>query len=85
MLYEVITHFVRIALGLAITLLFIGHAARYYEVPFITQLDNIIYDARLRLTMPGGDQGWGRPNLSSSLAFGGGSPTSFVMNRNNFV
>lgn len=29
---------------------------------------------------PGGDQGWGRPNLSSSLAFDGGSPTPFVMN-----
>jgi adenylate cyclase len=47
-------HLVRIALGLLITLFFIGHAAKYYEVPFITQLDNIIYDARLRLTMPGG-------------------------------
>jgi adenylate cyclase len=47
-------HLVRIGLGLAITLLFIGHAARYYEVPFITQLDHIIYDARLQLTMPGG-------------------------------
>jgi adenylate cyclase len=47
-------HIVRIALGLVITLFFIGHAAKYYEVPFITQLDNIIYDARLQLTMPGG-------------------------------
>ena len=47
-------HIVRIALGLAITLFFIGHAARYYHVPFITQLDNIIYDARLQMTMPGG-------------------------------
>ena len=47
-------HIVRIALGLAITLFFIGHAARYYEVPFITQLDNIMYDARLQLTMPRG-------------------------------
>jgi adenylate cyclase len=47
-------HIVRIALGLVITLLFIGHAARYYEVPFITQLDNIIYDARLQVTMPRG-------------------------------
>ncbi len=45
---------VRIVLGLAITLFFVGHAARYYEVPFITQLDNIIYDARLQLTMPRG-------------------------------
>jgi adenylate cyclase len=47
-------HIVRISLGLLISLFFIGHAARYYEVPFITQLDNIIYDARLQVTMPGG-------------------------------
>jgi adenylate cyclase len=47
-------HLARIVIGLVITLLFIGHAAKYYEVPFITQLDNIMYDARLQLTMPGG-------------------------------
>ena len=47
-------HLVRIALGLAITLFFIGHAARWYQVGFISQLDNIIYDARLQLTMPRG-------------------------------
>jgi adenylate cyclase len=46
-------HLVRIAIGIAITLFFVGHAARFYQVGFITQLDNIIYDARLRLTMPG--------------------------------
>jgi len=45
-------HLVRIVLGLAITVFFIGHAARAYEVGFIHQLDNIIYDARLKLTMP---------------------------------
>jgi adenylate cyclase len=45
---------VRIVLGLVITLLFIGHAARYYEVPIITQLDHIMYDARLQVTMPRG-------------------------------
>ena len=33
-------------------LFFVGHAARFYNVGFITQLDNIIYDARMRLTMP---------------------------------
>ena len=43
----------RIVLGLAITAFFIAHAARLYEVGFIHQLDNIIYDARLKLTMPG--------------------------------
>ncbi len=47
-------HIVRIAIGLAITLFFIGHAARFYQVGLITQLDNIIYDTRLRLTMPRG-------------------------------
>ena len=47
-------HVVRIALGIAITLFFIGHAARFYTIGFINQLDQIIYDARLRLTMPGG-------------------------------
>jgi adenylate cyclase len=47
-------HVVRIVIGLVITLFFIGHSARYYNVPFIAQLDNIIYDARLQLTMPRG-------------------------------
>jgi adenylate cyclase len=45
---------VRILLGLAITLFFIGDAARFYSIAFIKQLDQIIYDARLRLTMPRG-------------------------------
>jgi adenylate cyclase len=45
-------HIVRIAIGLAIMLLFVGHAARFYHIALITQLDNIIYDARMRLTMP---------------------------------
>ena len=34
-------------------LLFVGHAATLYKIGFITQLENIIYDYRLRLTMPG--------------------------------
>jgi adenylate cyclase len=46
-------HIVRILLGLAITFFFIGHAARFYRVGLISQLDNIIYDTRLKLTMPG--------------------------------
>lgn len=45
-------HIVRIAIGLVITLFFAGHAARFYNVGLIAQLDNIIYDARMRLTMP---------------------------------
>jgi adenylate cyclase len=46
-------HIVRIALGLIVALVFIGHAARYYTIGLVSQLDNIVYDARLRLSMPG--------------------------------
>ena len=46
-------HVVRIAIGLLIVLAFMGQAARFYQIGFITQLDNIMYDYRLRLTMPG--------------------------------
>ncbi|MBS0335259.1 MAG: adenylate/guanylate cyclase domain-containing protein [Proteobacteria bacterium] len=45
---------VRIALGLAIVLVFIGHAAKFYQVGIVTQLDHIIYDTRLKVSMPGG-------------------------------
>lgn len=47
-------HMVRIACGLAIVLLFLGHVAKLYNIGIIARLDNIIYDARLRMTMPGG-------------------------------
>lgn len=47
-------HLARIVLGLAIVLFFIGHAAKFYQVGIVSQLDHIIYDWRLRLTMPGG-------------------------------
>ncbi|HEY5899833.1 MAG TPA: adenylate/guanylate cyclase domain-containing protein [Burkholderiales bacterium] len=47
-------HIVRIGIGLAITLFFVGHALQLYEVGLISQLDQIIYDARLSMTMPGG-------------------------------
>ena len=47
-------HLVRIALGLAVLVAFLGHAAKLYRIPFIDQLDRIVYDARLRLTLPGG-------------------------------
>ncbi|MGH8681096.1 MAG: CHASE2 domain-containing protein [Burkholderiales bacterium] len=47
-------HLVRIALGLAVLVAFLGHAADFYRIPFIDQLDRIVYDARLRLTLPGG-------------------------------
>jgi adenylate cyclase len=52
-------HIVRITIGLAITLLFIGHAAEFYptsdgKLRLVTQLDNIVYDTRLRMTMARG-------------------------------
>ncbi len=47
-------HLVRIALGLAVLAVFLGHAANFYRVPFIEQLDRIIYDVHLQRTLPGG-------------------------------
>ncbi|MCX7891129.1 MAG: adenylate/guanylate cyclase domain-containing protein [Burkholderiales bacterium] len=47
-------HLARIALGLAVVALFAGHAVKLYRIGFVSQLDNIIYDYRLRLTAPGG-------------------------------
>jgi adenylate cyclase len=46
-------HLARILTGLAITLFFVGHAVEAYRVGLIEQLDRSIYDARLRMTMPG--------------------------------
>ena len=46
-------HIVRIVLGLLIALIFVAHVAELYPIGFVTRIDNIIYDARLRLTMPG--------------------------------
>lgn len=47
-------HIVRIGFGLAIVLFFIGHAAKVYQVGIVSQLDHMIYDTRLNLTMPRG-------------------------------
>ncbi len=43
---------VRIGLGLALLLAFLGHAAKYYRLPLIDRLEAIVYDTRLALTMP---------------------------------
>ncbi len=42
----------RIALGLAVVALFLGHAARYYDLPVVNRLEALAYDARLAMTMP---------------------------------
>ena len=47
-------HALLIGLGLAVVLMFLGSAAKIYQIGFIQQLDDILYDYRLRLTMPGG-------------------------------
>jgi len=47
-------HIVRIGLGIVVLLVFLAHAAQWhgFKVRFIDQLDSIIYDTRVRLTMP---------------------------------
>ena len=47
-------HIVRIVLGFAVMLLFVGHIADFYNIGLVSRLDNIIYDARLAFTAPGG-------------------------------
>lgn len=45
-------HLPRIALGVVLVLLLLPHAAHWARLPFVEQLDAILYDYRLRLTMP---------------------------------
>ncbi len=47
-------HLIQIVLGLLLGLVFLGHAGRFYQIPLVSVLDAFIYDARLRVTMPGG-------------------------------
>jgi adenylate cyclase len=46
--------FLRTACGILIAMLFIAHAGNWIAVPFIEHVDGLLYDARLRLTAPGG-------------------------------
>lgn len=48
-------YIVRYALGFVVLLVLLGHAARFYEFGFINRLDAIIYDTKVRLTMPKGE------------------------------
>ena len=47
-------HIVRIGLGIVVLLIFLAHAAELggFNIRFISQLDAIIYDTRVKLTMP---------------------------------
>jgi adenylate cyclase len=44
----------RYALGFLILLVLLGHSAHIYQIPLVNRLDAIIYDAKIRLTMPQG-------------------------------
>lgn len=44
----------RILAGLLVSLVVLGHVSGHVPIRLIDQLDNIIYDARLNLTLPGG-------------------------------
>ncbi len=43
-----------IVLGLMLSLIFLGHSARIYQIPLLNTLDAFVYDARLRLTTKNG-------------------------------
>ncbi len=42
----------RIAIGAMVLVLFCGHALQWYRLPLIDNLENVVYDTRLQLTMP---------------------------------
>lgn len=45
-------HLPRLGFGLAIALAFLAHSLGYYRIPLLDTFEAIIYDTRLRLTMP---------------------------------
>ncbi len=45
-------HIVRIGIGIFVVLMFLGHVRENYRLPLIDNLEAIVYDTRLRLTMP---------------------------------
>lgn len=47
------SYYIRVALGMLCLLAFLGHAGRFWQIPFVAALDAYLYDARIRLTMPG--------------------------------
>ena len=44
----------RITIGLGLALIFLCHSLGVIQIPALNKLDNYIYDARLRMTAPGG-------------------------------
>jgi len=47
-------YLVRAGLGLVTTLGVLGHVAGYYKVPYINEVENLLYDTRVRLSAEGG-------------------------------
>ena len=47
-------HLVRYLLGAACVLLFVGHGAKFWQLPFFSVLDGYLYDVRVRMSTPGG-------------------------------
>lgn len=45
-------HKTRIGIGMLVVLMMLAHVTEHLRIPFIDNLESIIYDARLRLTMP---------------------------------
>ncbi len=43
---------VRLILGALLVFLLVGHAGRYWPIPFVSALDAYLYDVRVRLAMP---------------------------------
>ena len=47
-------YLVRAGAGLITTLGVLGHVAGYYKVPYINQIENLLYDTRVRISASGG-------------------------------
>lgn len=47
-------YLIRAGAGLLLTLLLLGHVAGVYTIPFVDEVENQLYDTRVRLTAPGG-------------------------------
>ena len=47
-------YLIRVALGVLLSAIFIGHAANVWRLSLIDTLESFVYDARLRVTAPGG-------------------------------
>src|SRR5690606_14834164 len=45
-------HWIRYGLGLLMLATLLGHALHVYDIPLVTRLEAIVYDSKVRLTMP---------------------------------